>query len=192
MTAHRVAAGLLLRGFAFQDFVGNEYVLVQRSDVASSSAQNATGTWEQVDASLAILRALREALEPSSASAHSDLVGIAHPLKILEELGKPPSMCRFVVFRQERTRFSFKPHEPDSLDYEELAKTSEEPVEEVTDFVGLELVDAEGVAVVEAKVLVEYPNGTVVRHSTDAQGKIYIDGIDPGQCKVQFLDVEVR
>lgn len=59
-------------------------------------------------------------------------------------------------------------------------------------FIGIELVDTEQKPVPHAAFVVTLPDGTPVTGRLDENGKTRIEGIDPGQCKIVFPEIDRR
>ncbi len=54
------------------------------------------------------------------------------------------------------------------------------------EWIQVELVDEKGKPVPAAEVLIELPNGSVRRGSTDGAGRLRLEGIEGGMCRIQF------
>ena len=63
-------------------------------------------------------------------------------------------------------------------------------VEEKTSWVEIEMVGADKKPVAGVAYRLELPDGVVKVGVTDAQGKVRYDGIEPGECKVSFPDLD--
>jgi len=59
-------------------------------------------------------------------------------------------------------------------------------------WIGLELVDLEGKAVPGEGYEVKLPDGQIVTGNLDGNGKVRIEGIDPGDCTVTFPRLDRR
>ncbi|MFY0536199.1 hypothetical protein [Nannocystis pusilla] len=55
-----------------------------------------------------------------------------------------------------------------------------------TDWIGLELVDANGAAVAWEPYVIELPDGRQLRGSLGVDGKAVVRGLPPGTCKITF------
>jgi hypothetical protein len=68
---------------------------------------------------------------------------------------------------------------------EQIGEDADVPLVE-TEWIGIELVDAGGVAVAWEPYIVELPDGRQVRGKLGADGKAVVRGIPGGTCKVTF------
>lgn len=59
-------------------------------------------------------------------------------------------------------------------------------------YIGIELVDTEKRPVPHQVFEVTLPSGQLVRGTLDQNGKVRIEGIDPGQCTVTFPSMDRR
>jgi hypothetical protein len=57
-----------------------------------------------------------------------------------------------------------------------------------TDWIEVEVTDEDGKPMIGEKYEIELPDGSVKRGVTDMKGKVKLQGIDPGQCKITFPD----
>ncbi len=62
--------------------------------------------------------------------------------------------------------------------------------EEPTSFVGVKVVDEDGLPVSGETVEMKLPDGSVVSKSTDAEGVAKFDDIEPGQCEPSFVGLD--
>lgn len=61
-----------------------------------------------------------------------------------------------------------------------------------TSWICIELVDDSGLPVREEQYEIELPNGSIYKGVLDANGQAFIDGIDPGICKVSFPHLDAK
>lgn len=66
------------------------------------------------------------------------------------------------------------------------------PAEDTGHWIEIELVDKKGRPVPSARYHIELPDSSIAEDKLDSQGKARIDGIDPGSCKITFLDFDGR
>lgn len=59
-------------------------------------------------------------------------------------------------------------------------------------FIGIELLDTEKKPVPHAAFVVTLPDGTPVKGNLDQNGKVRIEGIDPGECTILFPEIDQR
>jgi hypothetical protein len=64
--------------------------------------------------------------------------------------------------------------------------------DKVDGFIGIELVDTDKRPVPHAPFVVTLPDGTPVTGNLDENGKVRIEGIDPGQCTIRFPTIDRR
>lgn len=61
-----------------------------------------------------------------------------------------------------------------------------------TTWIEIELVDNRGKPVPNEQYRLELPDGAIQEGYLDAQGLARVDGIDPGNCKISFPDIDAR
>lgn len=67
-------------------------------------------------------------------------------------------------------------------------KSSKKEEKKKTDWIEVEVTDEDGKPMIGEKYEIELPDGFVRRGVTDMKGKVKLQGIDPGQCKITFPD----
>lgn len=95
------------------------------------------------------------------------------------------------AFRSERLVLLRSP--PPAYQVAMIVPKEEEPWEdesEPTTWVGLELKDEEGNPVSGQRVRILLPNGSSRESVSDDRGKIRMEGIPPGNCKVEFIGID--
>jgi hypothetical protein len=65
-----------------------------------------------------------------------------------------------------------------------------EKEKEPTSFVGVKVVDEDGIPVSGESVEMKLPDGSIVSKSTDADGVAKFDEIPPGQCEPSFVGLD--
>lgn len=72
---------------------------------------------------------------------------------------------------------------------DEAGSTTEPCERQEKTWIDLELLDPDGQPVANRKLRITLSDGRVIEGSTDASGLFGVDGIDPGECRIDALDL---
>ena len=116
-------------------------------------------------------RAIAEAAEGYPPLGGSRLLG-----------ARPAPLPRLALLRQLARTESAQADEPEFV--------SEKPTE--LTFIEIELLDEEGNPVPKEKYKIELPDGAIREGRLDPSGRVLVDGIDRGTCKVSFPNLDAK
>ncbi|HBI23675.1 MAG: hypothetical protein A2Y48_01665 [Nitrospirae bacterium RIFCSPLOW2_12_42_9] len=104
---------------------------------------------------------------------------LSRSLRYYKYVGKPPVLKKWASV-EHTEKVEAKP---------EKSKPSP-ATEPKTTWIEIKLIDPEGNPINGVKYRIELPNGSVKEGTLNSSGKAYIDGIDPGTCKVSFPNID--
>jgi hypothetical protein len=83
-------------------------------------------------------------------------------------------------------------HEAEEPEEEVPPEIQPPRAEEVTSWIEVQLLDTLERPVASQKVTIELPDGSLAETRTDHEGLVRLDSIDPGTCRISFVDIDGR
>ncbi len=138
--------------------------------------------------SVGVLIGGKPAARMGDTCAHGGTIVLGCPTVMIGEVmpGAPPVIVPpFAVPAQPELKSSEKKTTAPPTKKSEQKSTKKEEKKK-TDWIEVEVTDEDGKPMVGEKYEIELPDGSVKRGVTDMKGKVKLQGIDPGQCKITF------
>ncbi len=124
--------------------------------------------------------------------AHGGTIVVGCPTVLIGEVmpGAPPViMPPFAVPPQPEIKSSEKKtSSPPPKKSEQKSSKKEE--KKKTDWIEVDVTDEDGKPMIGEKYEIELPDGSIKRGVVDAKGKIKLEGVEPGTCKITFPEID--